>query len=112
MIEYTKVIIKRKIIKLEIFLYLNLLKIPSMISFDNHPVIETSKYQITRDNICCEYCLKSSIEELFDMKGIEKVETNFTDEEHKEEKIVIDIEYNSKLININKMKEIEKNLNI
>ena len=86
-----------------------------MLSFDKYPNFKTSHYTIIRDNFCCEYCFKGVIEELFEMEGIEKVQSNF-DEDYllnkREEKITIKIEYNPELIDKEQMKQIELTLHI
>ena len=102
---------------MEILLFLNILKIPSMLSFDKHPKCKMANYMIIRDSICCEFCLKGAIDDLFDIKGIEKVKSNFNEEYwfkkfEEREKTIINIEYNPNLINALDIKQIELNLNI
>lgn len=114
-LKYNSDLISPKIIKMEILLFLNLTKTPCMLAFDKYPKFKTSHYIITKDSFCCEYCFKGAIEELFEMDGIEKVQSNF-DEDYllnkSEEKITIKIEYNPELINKEQMKQIELNLHI
>ncbi len=112
-VKYNPTFITLKMIKMEILLFLDILKIPSIIAFDKHFQNKTSGYQIVRKDICCEYCFKSSVEELFDIKGIEKVESNFDIETYDNNKeIVINVTYDSSLINASAMKEIEIKLNL
>jgi copper chaperone CopZ len=112
-IKYNPDLITLKVIKMEILLFLNLLNLPSIIAFDKHSTIKNSVYKIIRDDICCEYCLNGSIEELFDMEGIEKVESNFYEKEYGEKgTVVINIKYNPDLISNDDMKQIELKLNI
>lgn len=113
-VKYDAELITPKIIKFEILLFLDILKIPSIFAFDKHSTIETSEYKIIRNDICCEYCLKGTIEDLFDIDGIEKVESNFNEEEfyQQDNNVIIYIQYNSDLISINDMKQIELKLNI
>ena len=48
------------------FLFLDILKIPSIIAFDKHTRQELRKYLLDNEKIhCCEYCLKGTIEDLF-----------------------------------------------
>lgn len=66
-----------KIIKMEIELFLELLKVPSTIGLDKHSQDKLSIYTICRKNVCCEYCLKGAIDDLFNVQGTEKVDCNF-----------------------------------
>ena len=112
-IKYKPDLITSEIIKMEILLFLDILNRPSILAFDKHPDIKTSVYKIIRDDICCDYCLKGAIEDLFGIEGIEKVESNFSEENYiKHEPIVININYNSDLIIYDDMKQIELKLNI
>lgn len=113
-IKYNPNLIITKIIKTEILLFLDIMKIPSILSFDKHANFKTSDYKIVRKNICCEYCFKGAINDLFEIEGIEKVESNFneTDLLNIHKKIILDISYNPNIITIDEMKQIELNLNI
>lgn len=117
-IKYNSSLTTSKIIKYEILLFLDILKIPAMLAFDKHSANETSEYKIIRDDICCEYCLEGAIDDLFEIEGIEKVECNFNKtyyykkENDKRENIIINIKYNKDLLNIEDMKLIESKLNI
>jgi hypothetical protein len=55
--------------------------------------------------------LKNAIEELFHVDGIECVTSNFVEGEF-EEKVILNIKYNSHLINHEKIKQIELKLNL
>ena len=101
-----------KIRKMEITLFLNIVKIPSLLSFDKYPKFETCNYTITRDDLCCEYCYKGAIEDLFEIEGIETVKGNFNEDYLFKEKIIINIKYDPNLINTEEMKQIELKLNI
>lgn len=117
-IKYNSNLITPKIIRLEILLFLDILKIPSILAFDKHPTIETSEYKIIRNDICCEYCFKGAIDDLFEIDGIEKVESNFNEENYyqknydERDNVIISIKYNSDLISIDDMTQIELKLNI
>jgi len=115
-IKYDQNLINPKIIKLEIKTFLNTLKIPSIIAFDKHSTSKILEYKINRDKICCEYCLKGVVEDLLEIEGIEKVESNFDinniNKKDIKRNIIINIQYDSTLLNIDDMKEIELNLNI
>lgn len=116
-LKYDSNLITPKIIKNEILLFLDITKIPSILSFDKHPRFKTSNYIITRDDFCCEYCFKGVIDDLFEIEGIEKVESNFYEnylfnKYNEREKIIINIKYNPSLICIEEIKQIELRLNI
>jgi len=81
-IKYNPNLITSKIIRIEILLFLDILKIPSILAFDKHSTIETSEYKIIRNGICCEYCFKGAIDDLFEIDGIEKVESNVNEENY------------------------------
>lgn len=117
-IKYNSNLITSKIIKIEILLFLDILKVPSILAFDKHSTIKTSDYKIIRNDICCEYCFKGAIDDLFEIEGIEKVESNFSEENcyqknyDERDNVIINIKYNSNLISIDDMKQIELKLNI
>lgn len=107
-IEYDQNLITEKLIKQEILLFLDLLKLPSIIYFDKHSSDKTSEYKNVKENSCCEYCIKNSIESLFEIDGIDKVKYNFDKQKNLE--IIIDYEQN-KIKECN-LKEIEMKLKI
>lgn len=110
-LKYDSTLITSKIIKMEILLFLDIMKIPSILSFDKYPKFKTSNYTIIRDNLCCEFCFKGAIDDLFEIEGIEKVESNFNEDCYDErEKIIINIKYNPNLISLEEMKQIELNI--
>lgn len=112
-LKYDSSLITPKIIIMEITLFLDITKIPSILSFDKHPKFKTANYMITRDDICCEYCYKGAIEDLFEIEGIEMVKSNYNEDDFKNhQKIIINIKYNPNLISIDEMKQIELELNI
>lgn len=114
-LKYDSSLITPKIIKMEITLFLNITKIPSILSFDKYPKFKTSNYTIIRDDLCCEYCYKGAIEDLFEIEGIETVKGNFNEDYlfkkyEEREKITINIEYNPNLLKAEDMKQIELNI--
>ncbi len=111
-IKYNPKLIKIKTIKMEILLFLQILNVPSIVAFDKHSIVKTSLYVITRDHICCEYCLKGAIGSLLEIEGIEKVKSNFFEEDQYENDIIINIEYNSDILSDNDLKQIELKLDI
>lgn len=116
-LKYDSNLITPKIIKMEILLFLDIVKIPSILSFDKHSKFKTSNYTIIIDDLCCEYCFKGAIDDLFEIEGIEKVESNFNEDylfekDDEQEKIIINIKYDPNLINSEEIKQIELKLNI
>ena len=72
-LEYDSSMTSLKILMKEILLYLDLIKVPSIIAFDKYICKDT----IIIKDLCCEYCLKSMIEELLVTNGIESAYTDF-----------------------------------
>lgn len=110
-IKYNPDLINSIMIKNEILLFLNI-KVPSLISFDKHTNTRTNNYRIVRNNICCEYCLKAAIADLFEINGIEKVESIFNNIDDVQKEVIIYIKYDSNLLSIDDMKQIELKLDI
>lgn len=109
-VEYDSSIISIKVLKIEILLYLDLTKTPSIISFDKHNDAKSiRKHTIIIKDLCCEYCLKGMIEDLLEIEGIESAHTDF-DYINKSD-INIFITYNSRLINNIKIKKLEEKFN-
>lgn len=117
-IKYDPNLISMKIIKIEILLFLNILKVPSILSFDKHSTGKSLNYEIIKKDICCEYCFMGAIEDLFEIDGVEKVESNFKEGTYYQKdydelvNVIISIKYNPNLISIEKMKQIESDLNL
>ena len=111
-VTYNNELITPKIIKMEILLFLRELKIPSIIAFNKHPNFKVNNYQIVKDTVCCEYCLKGFIEDLLDISGIEKVKCNYDSIFTSKTKIIINIDYNPNILNIKDLEQIENKLNL
>lgn len=69
-VEYDNNVIPLKVLKYEILYCLNLLKNPSIITFNKHSYSAVSKKNIIIKDLCCEYCLKGMIEDLLEINGI------------------------------------------
>lgn len=109
-IEYDSNLITPQIIYSEILLLLNM---PVMLSFNKHTKVKTSNYKIIKDNLNCEFCFKGLIKELFEIDGIESVESNLDDlleKDYECDNIAINIKYNPNLISIEEIKQIELNI--
>lgn len=110
-VKYEPSLITSKIIKFEILLFLDIYKFSSILAFDKHPSIKTLNYKMISYGICCEECLKNAIEELFEIEGIENVQTDFNNINYNQD-VIIDISYNPDLISIQNIKQIQSKLNI
>ena len=108
-VEYDSSIISLKVLKTEILLYLDIVKIPSIISFDKHSKNNIKKDVIVIKDLCCEYCLKSMIDDLFNIDGIESAYSDF--DYVNKYNVNIFITYNEKLINKKKILELEDQFN-
>lgn len=107
-IKYDDKIITLNILKMEILSYLELLNIPSIISFNMHSKNKLVDYELIINDLCCEYCLKGIIEELLLITGIDFVGSNF---DYKNKKnVLIYIKYDSQLITLEQILELEKNI--
>lgn len=112
MINYDPTIINEKMIRLELDLFFNTSKEPSMISFDKHEKAD-NKYQIIIKYLCCEYCLKGMIEDLYEKDGIVSAKSDFDFihvDKRNYENVTIDITYNNK-IDLKQIKELEIEFN-
>ena len=108
-VEYDSSVISLKLLKIEILLYLDITKIPSIVSFDKHNSNNIKKDNIIIKDLCCEYCLNSMIEDLLEIDGIESAYTDFY--YVNKNNINIFITYNEKLINSDKLKELKEHFN-
>lgn len=117
-IEYDSNMIKWEIIKMEIFLFLNILKVPSLISFNKYSEVDLYEYKIIRNDICCEYCFRGAIDDLFEIEGIEKVESNFEEEDYykqdydSRDNVIINVFFNPNILSTEDMKQIDLKLSL
>ena len=107
-IEYDSSIISLMVLKLELLNFLDCLKIPSIIAFDKH-LENATKDTIIIEDLCCEYCLKSMIEELLDMDGINSATTDF--DYNNKQNVKIFITYDKDKISSLDLEEIKKKFN-
>lgn len=93
----------------EICLYLDILKIPSILSFDKHLSNNLKEYQFLINDLCCEYCLMSDIEELLYINGINSA---YSDYDFKDKNnVVIYITYDSSIISKEELDKLNKEFN-
>lgn len=108
-IEYDSNIISLKILKMEILLYLDIIKIPSIESFNKHIDNNLEEYAIIIKDLCCEYCLNGMIEELLEIDGINSA---YSDYDYIDKyNVSIFITYNKNIINNKKILELEEKFN-
>lgn len=114
-ITYNALIISNKILLLEVETLLNVLSIPSLIFFDKHFEGKLEKKEIKKE-ICCEYCFKIAIEDLYEIDGIEKVDTNYIeryiDNDNRPDNDSLTVYYDSSKYDFNKIDKIISDLNI
>ena len=106
-IKYTNISIK--LILMEVELFLDVVKFPSLIGFDKHSKNKLLDYEMIINDLCCEYCLKTNIDILFETDGIESVRTDFDYINNKDVKIFI--KYDNNKINIESIKKLESEFN-
>lgn len=95
-------------ILLEIKLFLGLLKTPSLIGFDKHFQKASGQTSVMIEDACCEYCVKSVVEDLILIDGIEKVSVAFQDDTFFQ--VSIQVMYDSNLFYDKKVKELVEKL--
>lgn len=111
-ITYNEKLINANRIKLEIFLFLDIFRIPSLVSFDKHSKEITKKYTIQIKDLCCEFCLKGMIDDLFKVNGIEKGKSSFIDNPYQSKKNVkIYISYHPQIISLQEIKKLDAKWN-
>ena len=101
--------ISLKVIIKEIYLFLNILNIPSILSFDKHLNNNLKEYKIVIKNLCCEHCLMSDIEYLLYINGINSA---YSDYDFKDKNnVVIYITYDSSIISKEELDKLNKEFN-
>lgn len=110
-IVYDNNLIDFKTIKTKILLFLKSLNIPSFIAFDKHSKNKLIKYDIVIKDLCCEYCLKGMIQDLFDTDGIEKVYCNYDNIFHSKKEFIIEVYYDETIISNEDIKKLEIEFN-
>lgn len=109
-VEYDSSITSLKLLKMEILLYLDITKIPSIVSFDKHSNDNNIKEdKIIIKDLCCEYCLNGMIEDLLEINGIERAYTDF--DYMNKFNVNIFITYNIKLIEDDTLNELKERFN-
>ena len=101
--------ISLKVIIKEIYLFLNILNIPSILSFDKHLNNNLKEYKIVIKNLCCEHCLMSDIEYLLYINGINSAYSDY-DFDDKDE-VEIYITYDSSIISKEELDKLSEEFN-
>jgi len=94
-IDYDSKIISAKIIKQFIYLYLSI-KIPTILSFEKKNISNYVSHTITIKDLCCEYCLMGTIEDLFETDGILSAKSNY--DFNNKFNVKIDVSYDKKIL--------------
>ena len=108
-IEYDSSVISLKLLKMEILLYLDIVKIPSIIAFNKHDAGNLNKYTMVIKNLCCEYCLKGMIEELLETDGISSAYTDF--DYIDKNNVNIFITYDTKILKLDELNKLNNQFN-
>ena len=93
----------------EACLYLDILKIPSILSFDKHLTNKLEEYQIVINDLCCEYCLKMDIGELLYVNGINSAYSDYDFDD--KDNVTIYITYDKNVISENELDNFNKKFN-
>ena len=108
-IKYNNISIK--LILMEVELFLDVVKFPSLIGFDKHSKNKLLDYEMIINDLCCECCLKINIDKLFETEGIESVGTDFDYDYINKKDVKIFIKYDNNKINIESIKKLENEFN-
>ena len=93
----------------EACLYLDILKIPSILSFDKHLTNKLEEYQIVINDLCCEYCLKMDIGELLYVNGINSAYSDYDFDD--KDNVTIYITYDKNVISEDELDNFNKKFN-
>lgn len=99
-VNYDSKLISLKVIKLEIYLFLGI-KNPGILMFDKNSSDRLEEDDYLIKDACCEMCLLYKIDELMEVPGIEKVETDY--DMHYYYDIKLKIRYNQDKIKWNEI---------
>lgn len=108
-LKYNPNVISILIIIKEIFLFFDINNTPSLISFNKHYKSKLSDYSIIIKDLCCEYCLKSTIEELIFIDGINYVFSDF--DYINKENFLVHIQYDPNIISEKELLNIKNKFN-
>jgi len=101
--NYLKILIK------EIKLFLSILNEPAILYFNKHSNNKLSEHTICIKDLCCEYCLMGTIEDLLCKEGIISAYTDF--DFINKENVNINITYDDSIITKKEILDLEEKLN-
>ena len=101
--NYINILIK------EIKLFLSILNEPAILSFNKHRNNNLKEYTKNIKDLCCEYCLMGTIEDLLYKEGIVSASTNF--DFINKQNVKINITYDNDIIPKEEILKIEKEIN-
>ena len=107
-LEFDPSLIPALMIKKQIDIFLKEQKNPNLLGFNRFEDFD-KEATLNINKLCCEFCLKGSIEDLFEKDGIVSVESDFNFREF--ENVKVFIKFNSKLISDEDLKSIEEKIN-
>lgn len=109
-VEYDEKKINLQVLKCEIFAFLDIMRLPSLINFDKHSKNRCKKHKIVIIHLCCEFCYSSFIDELFMTEGIESAFAESDDIDNREN-VGIEITYDETKIDKDLIDKLEKDFN-
>ena len=109
-ITYNENVISHKIVFYEICTFLNIPYNHSVLSFNYYPK-DAKTYLLNLKGLCCDFCYRNLIEELFQTNGIlavnERYEKHFIGNNFKEN---LKIKYDDRIISELEIKELERKI--
>lgn len=93
----------------EICLYLDILRRPSILSFDKHLTNKLEEFKLVINDLCCEFCLMHDIEELLYVDGINSAYTDYDFDD--KNNVVIYITYDSSIISKEELDKLSEEFN-
>lgn len=109
-IEFDKNIISFNVLRMEVLLYLNVLKVPSLIAFDKYFKTNVKNYTFLIKDLCCEYCLMGLIENLYNIDGIISAYSDF--DYCNKYGVNIFITYDSEIVSLDLLEELDRKFNL
>lgn len=109
-IKYDSTIISIKLLVLEIKLFLDILDTPSIIKFNKFSKKKLINSQLNLGDLCCEYCVKGTIESLMLLNGIEMASVDLDNINYYD--VIIKIKYDENKITNKELKQLEQELKL
>lgn len=109
-VEYDDEKINLQVLKYEIFAFLDIMRIPSLIGFDKYSKSKCKKHKIVINHLCCEFCYSGFIDELFMTDGIESAFAE-SEELDNRENVGIEITYDATKVDKEIIYKLERDFN-